>query len=71
MLPHVGTILSGVSVLCCGRPRVNKKDDQLTTTFCVCLWVGVSQLMTVPLMMVGWFWSLTWGIYMVILAGRS
>ena len=32
--------------------------------------VGVMQMFTVPFMLVGWFWSFVWGIYMIILAGN-
>ena len=35
-----GTILSGMSVLCCGRPRVESKDDQIPMTVCLNVLVG-------------------------------
>ena len=33
--------------------------------------VGVMQFFTVTFILVGWVWSLVWGIYMVILAGKK
>ena len=67
----VGTILSGLSVFACGRPRLNSKDNVQGSTCCVNTWVGISQLFTVTFMLVGWFWSVVWGIYMIILARKS
>jgi len=33
--------------------------------------VGTMQFFTATLLLVGWAWSLVWGIYMVILAGKN
>lgn len=66
----LGTILSGFCIFCCGRPRVHTKEDPVLLTFCVNVAVGLMQLFTVSFMMVGWFWSVVWGIYMIILAGQ-
>ena len=66
----IGTMLSGVCVLCCGRPRIQDKAGQRVTTLCVNAVVGTAQMFTVSFMFVGWFWSFTWGIYMLILAGQ-
>ena len=43
---------------------------QVMETFCVNVWVGAIQLCTVTFMLVGWFWSFVWGIYMIILSGK-
>jgi hypothetical protein len=32
--------------------------------------IGVSQLFTVTFMLVGWFWSIAWGVNMVTLVGK-
>ncbi|XP_064603586.1 uncharacterized protein LOC135469003 [Liolophura sinensis] len=68
LLPGSGTIISGFSIFCCGKARVPTKDDHVIVTFCVNVWVGVAQLFTIPLFLVGWFWSVAWGIRMVLLA---
>ena len=47
----------------------SKGEDQKASAFCTNLFVGLAQMFTITFMLVGWFWSLTWGIYMVILAG--
>ncbi|ESO83569.1 hypothetical protein LOTGIDRAFT_133311 [Lottia gigantea] len=70
IIPGSGTMLSGVAILCCGRPRVNSKDDHVIVTICVNVWVGFAQLFTITFLLVGWFWSLAWGIRMIILAGK-
>ena len=70
MFSSIGTILSGVvSAAGCGRMRVEGREGRLGTTLCVNFAVGVMQLFTVPFMLVGWIWSLVWGIYFIILAG--
>lgn len=48
----------------------SKGEDQKASAFCTNLFVGLAQLFTITFMLVGWFWSLTWGIYMIILAGK-
>ncbi|CAC5393719.1 unnamed protein product [Mytilus coruscus] len=68
VIPGSGTILSGFSILCCGKCRVQTKDDQRLVTLCVNVCVGVSQLFTVTFLLVGWFWSIAWGVNMVLLA---
>lgn len=35
-----GTILSGLLVLCCGKPRVERKEDRVAMTVCVNFAVG-------------------------------
>ncbi|KAL8583860.1 hypothetical protein ACOMHN_040329 [Nucella lapillus] len=71
VLPGAGTVVSGFSVLCGGSQcRLSNKRDGRVTTVCVNLLVGVTQLATVVFLLVGWFWSLAWGIKMVILAGQ-
>lgn len=67
-IPGSGTIISGVSILCCGKSRLPVKDDQRMTTICVNVCVGVAQLFTVTFLLVGWFWSLAWGFQMVSLS---
>ncbi|CAL1532143.1 unnamed protein product, partial [Lymnaea stagnalis] len=69
IIPGSGTALSGLSILCCGQARVSNKNDQILTTLCANCMVGVAQLFTVTFFLVGWFWSIGWGIQMVSLSG--
>ena len=62
-------MMGGMSVLCCGKPRIQSKDGHVMMTVCVNILVGLSQLFTVTFLLVGWFWSLSTGILMVVLAG--
>lgn len=55
--------------MCCGKCRVQTKDDPRFVTLCVNACVGVSQLFTVTFLLVGWFWSIAWGVNMVLLSG--
>ncbi|BFZ11637.1 hypothetical protein BsWGS_14676 [Bradybaena similaris] len=68
VIPGSGTAMSGLFVLCCGQPRLLRKDDQILTTMCVNCMVGLAQLFTVSFFLVGWFWSVVWGVRMVLLS---
>ncbi|XP_076464374.1 uncharacterized protein LOC143296379 [Babylonia areolata] len=71
LLPGSGTIISGMALPCCGKPRLtggSNKGDGVAVTVCINLCVGAAQLGTVTFFLVGWFWALAWGVKMVILA---
>ncbi|CAN0406445.1 unnamed protein product [Lampetra fluviatilis] len=56
------TVLSAISL--CGG------GSDAASLACLNLWVGVSQLLTVTFLLVGWLWSVTWGVAMVVLAAE-
>uniref|UniRef100_A0AC34GT80 Uncharacterized protein n=2 Tax=Panagrolaimus TaxID=55784 RepID=A0AC34GT80_9BILA len=60
-LPGSGTILSGLSALCMGQPRINFKEGRKLLTLIVNFLVGISQFFTITFLFVGWFWSIAWG----------
>ncbi|CAH1792093.1 unnamed protein product [Owenia fusiformis] len=68
LLPGTGTILSGFGTFCCGRQRLVAADKTATSTETLCtnFWVGTAQLFTISFMLVGWLWSISWGVLMVI-----
>lgn len=69
IIPGSGTILSGFSIFCCAKSRVPIKYDQdAMLVLCVNTWVGFAQFFTVTFLLVGWFWSLAWGIRMILLS---
>ena len=70
-LRFVGTMLSGLSACCCGKSRMHSHEHNYVSVFCVNLMVGTMQFCTVTFLLVGWAWSLVWGIYMIILAGKT
>ncbi|KJH50629.1 hypothetical protein DICVIV_03221 [Dictyocaulus viviparus] len=65
-IPGTGTILSGISALCMGQPRVNLKEGRKLVTLVVNLLVGISQFFTITFLFVGWFWSIAWGGLLII-----
>ncbi|KAL4237968.1 hypothetical protein ACF0H5_002678 [Mactra antiquata] len=68
-IPGFGTMISGFCIFCCATSRVPAKYDQEPILLlCVNIWVGLAQLFTVTFMLVGWFWSVAWGIRMIFLA---
>ncbi|XP_072170270.1 uncharacterized protein [Diadema setosum] len=68
LVPGLGTILAGISMLCCGSQQPNNKQDDLIGPCCTNICVGVSQLFTITFLLIGWIWSITWGVYMVLFA---
>ena len=72
-----GTILSGVFVMCfcCGdlaHTRFSATDNCTNrfAAFLVNLAVGAGQATTVLLFLVGWCWSIGWGITMLTLSRK-
>jgi len=47
------------------------RENTSMSVCCVNLMVGIMQFFTVTFLLVGWAWSLVWGIYMIILAGKK
>ncbi|XP_072907611.1 protein SPEC3-like [Hemitrygon akajei] len=71
IVPGTGTILAGFTLVCCsdpGTPTGSRSSDERLALFCLNVWVGVSQLFTVPFLLVGWLWSIVWGIMMINLS---
>ncbi|XP_065563149.1 uncharacterized protein LOC136029041 [Artemia franciscana] len=70
VVPGTGTISAGFSNLCCGAPRftLEPTNDHRLQAFFISLAVGISQLVTVLFCLVGWCWSIGWGIIMVTTA---
>ncbi|KAH7725105.1 Protein Y97E10AL.1 [Aphelenchoides avenae] len=65
-IPGSGTVMSGISALCMGQPRINLKEGRKLVTLVVNFLVGVSQFFTITFMLVGWFWSIAWGGLLII-----
>ncbi|XP_055495336.1 protein stum-like [Leucoraja erinacea] len=71
IVPGTGTIVSGLSLLCCSEPATptgSKSSDETLALVCLNVWVGISQLFTVPFLLVGWLWSIIWGVMMINLS---
>jgi len=61
--PGVGTLLSSFACLCCGSTRL----DSPGKAFCLNLVSAILQMLTF-LLIVGWIWSIIWGMNFVQLA---
>ncbi|KAK2583769.1 hypothetical protein KPH14_009678 [Odynerus spinipes] len=72
LLPGSGTVWSGLFNLCTGQPRFSAVAGLKARfgAFIVNLIVGVGQLFTVLFCLVGWGWSVWWGVMMVRLARK-
>ncbi|KAL3318076.1 hypothetical protein Ciccas_003261 [Cichlidogyrus casuarinus] len=60
-----GTMLSGILLICVQdqTPRSYKPGSR---NVIFNLLVGICQLFTITLLFVGWFWSLAWGVEMIL-----
>ncbi|XP_076645585.1 mechanosensory transduction mediator stumble isoform X2 [Halictus rubicundus] len=72
LLPGSGTVWSGIFNLCSGQPRFSAVAGLKSRlgAFVVNLVVGVGQLFTVLFCLVGWGWSIWWGVTLVRLARK-
>ncbi|CAK9830861.1 Protein stum [Anthophora retusa] len=72
LLPGSGTVWSGIFNLCTGQPRFSAVAGLKSRlgAFVVNLVVGVGQLFTVLFCLVGWGWSIWWGVTLVRLARK-
>ena len=65
-------MLSGFFCLCCGHTRFSQSDnfDNLAGALFMNMFVGVAQFATVILCLVGWCWSIGWGITMISISSK-
>ncbi|CAH1099161.1 unnamed protein product [Psylliodes chrysocephalus] len=70
--PGTGTVISGLLCLCIGIPRFSQKDGARPRigAFIIDLIIGFSQFFTVLFCLVGWGWSIWWGIIMIKIARK-
>nr|XP_022918325.1 protein stum [Onthophagus taurus]XP_022918326.1 protein stum [Onthophagus taurus] len=71
-LPGIGTLLSGLFCLCLGKPRFSQNDGPKPRigAFIIDLIIGCGQLFTVLFCLVGWGWSIWWGVIMLKVARK-
>jgi hypothetical protein len=67
-----GTFASGCLVLCLGHPRFSARTtfDHRLGAFVVNVAVAVAQTVTVIMCLVGWCWSIGWGVTIVTIASK-
>lgn len=72
MVSVSGTLSSGFFCLCFGKPRFGPHDDLQGRmgSLVVNLMVGAAQLFTVIFCLVGWGWSIWWGLIMLRIASE-
>ncbi|XP_050529443.1 DNA-directed RNA polymerase II subunit RPB7-like isoform X6 [Daktulosphaira vitifoliae] len=69
---YLGTFFSGVFCLCTGKPRFSINDTLQSRmgAFLVNAIVAFSQLFTILFCLVGWGWSIWWGVIMIKMAKK-
>ncbi|KAF6215481.1 hypothetical protein GE061_010235 [Apolygus lucorum] len=72
LIPGSGTIISGLLCMCFGKPRFSVNDSGVARlgSLCVNLIVGISQIFTILFCLVGWGWSIWWGVIMIKVARK-
>ncbi|XP_072180771.1 uncharacterized protein [Diadema setosum] len=58
-IPGLGTIVAGFSVYCCGNP--GQSGGEKFGTMCLNFWIGILQLATTLIFLIGWIWAIAWG----------
>uniref|UniRef100_A0A1B6E608 Protein stum n=1 Tax=Clastoptera arizonana TaxID=38151 RepID=A0A1B6E608_9HEMI len=71
-LPGIGTLFSGMFCLCIGKPRfsINDSHADRLKAFCVNLIISACQIFSIVFCLVGWGWSIWWGVIMIRLAKK-
>lgn len=67
--PGLGTFLSGVSVFCCSEPRP-RGTEKLQVVW-LNTWVALLQFFTAFLFLLGWIWSIMWGVAFITIANEN
>lgn len=69
---EIGTICSGIFCLCLGIPRFSQHDGARARigSFFVNTFVGIAQAFTLIFCLVGWGWSIWWGMIMLRTASK-
>jgi len=72
LLPGSGTATSGLLACCMGAPRFATivTAEHRVLALIINLGVGVFQFLSVIFCLVGWCWSVAWGIILVKTAGK-
>ncbi|XP_071962884.1 protein SPEC3-like [Antedon mediterranea] len=58
-IPGFGTIMAAFAVFCCAN--TGQSGGGKVGTFCLNFWVGLLQLATCWIFLIGWIWSIMWG----------
>ncbi|XP_056001016.1 uncharacterized protein LOC130048385 [Ostrea edulis] len=64
ILPGVGTMISGISVLCCAKTDDITRKQKYSSCIVVVA-IGVLQLIMVSCFLIGWIWSGIWGVSLI------
>lgn len=64
LLPGVGTMISGFSVLCCAKTDDLTPKQRYISSLVVVV-IGVLQLLMVSCFLIGWIWSGIWGVSLI------
>ncbi|KAL5014041.1 hypothetical protein ScPMuIL_008311 [Solemya velum] len=69
LLPGIGTMVAGLSPFCCARNEDMGCGERCGSCYIGFL-IGFLQLILVPLLFIGWIWSIIWGISFIGMSGE-
>jgi len=61
----LGSILCGFFLLCVGQPRIQMKEGRVFMSIIVNVFCGIAQFGTITFLLVGYFWSVAWGLLLL------
>ncbi|CAI9724848.1 Hypothetical predicted protein [Octopus vulgaris] len=68
LIPGFGSILCGIFQFCCGKKQISNKKTDNSTRILINFLVGIMQFSTLTFFLVGWFWSIAWGMKILFLS---
>lgn len=64
LIPGLGTIVAGFSTFCCARNEDMTAASRIGSC-CISFSIGLLQLLTVAILLLGWIWSCVWGVFFI------
>jgi len=64
----VGTFVAGVSLAFCSRPQ--RENIDCSSLVLVNVWIAVFQLISSFLFLIGWIWSVIWGVSFISISSE-
>lgn len=64
LIPGFGTIIAGFSTFCCARNE-DMTAAKRVGSCCISFSIGLLQLLSVAILLLGWIWSCVWGVFFI------
>ncbi|GAB1609838.1 hypothetical protein Ahia01_001269700 [Argonauta hians] len=68
LMPGLGSVLCGILQVCYGESQKSKKKMDKSSRILMNISIGVMQFSTFTFFLVGWFWSIAWGLKILFIS---